>query len=62
MEEYEFEVFKYDDTNEGLLDMESLPDKSQKSIVSPEHSFSEFSSTSIGESNRISDFMVFFFL
>ncbi|KAL3995312.1 hypothetical protein ACH3XW_25315 [Acanthocheilonema viteae] len=49
MEEYEFEIFKYDDTTDESLDMESLPDKSQKSITSPEHSFSEFSSTSIGE-------------
>uniref|UniRef100_A0A1I8EWI2 Nonsense-mediated mRNA decay factor SMG8 n=1 Tax=Wuchereria bancrofti TaxID=6293 RepID=A0A1I8EWI2_WUCBA len=47
MEEYEFEVFKYDNINEASLDMESLPDKSQKSMTSPEHSFSEFSSTSI---------------
>ncbi|CAG9533033.1 unnamed protein product [Cercopithifilaria johnstoni] len=48
MEEYKFEVFKHD-VNDGSLDIESLPDKSQKSTTSPEHSFSEFSSTSIGE-------------
>uniref|UniRef100_A0A0R3RGG9 Nonsense-mediated mRNA decay factor SMG8 n=1 Tax=Elaeophora elaphi TaxID=1147741 RepID=A0A0R3RGG9_9BILA len=39
MEEYEFEVFKYDDINDGSLDIESLPDKSQKSRTSPEHNY-----------------------
>lgn len=59
VEAYDFEVFKYDNINDESLDIESLPDKSQKSITSPENSFSEFS-TSIGESNHISDFIVFF--
>uniref|UniRef100_A0A915Q423 Nonsense-mediated mRNA decay factor SMG8 n=1 Tax=Setaria digitata TaxID=48799 RepID=A0A915Q423_9BILA len=48
--EYEFEIFKYDDIKEGSLDVESSPDKSQKSTT-PEHSFSEFSATSMGEND-----------
>lgn len=60
MEAYKFEVFKYDDINEETLEIESSQDKSQKSIISPEHSLSDFSSTSIGESNNISHFLWFF--
>lgn len=59
MEQYEFEVFKHDDINDKSMAMESLPDKSQKSIASPEHSFSGFSSTSIGESNHTSNSIFF---
>ncbi|KAM3718775.1 Nonsense-mediated mRNA decay factor [Dirofilaria immitis] len=57
MEKYEFEVFKCDDIKEGSLDterpldLESLPDISQKSTTSSEHNFSEYSSASIREND-----------